>query len=136
MVWACNFLWDISYTHLNLHCHFTELMKHSLKKYTHNQHSKIVFPNLQPSENQTDRYSNGHFPDTICLRFSNGKIDHLVLTPVFRPQYTSKANWPFENRTSFVWYSDVVWRPNHLTLGHKSTIWIPDYSQILITGPR
>jgi hypothetical protein len=31
-----------------------------------------------PSGNQIVRYSNGHFPDTICVWFLNGKIDHLV----------------------------------------------------------
>jgi hypothetical protein len=57
-----------------------------------------VFTDIQsPSENRTVRYSNGHFPDTICVRFSNGKIGHLVFDqsktgPVFRPQYLGKAN--------------------------------------------
>jgi hypothetical protein len=50
-----------------------------------------------PSENQTVRYSNGYFPDTIFVGFSNGKIGHIFLTfqktgPVFRPQYIGKAN--------------------------------------------
>jgi hypothetical protein len=50
-----------------------------------------------PSENRTVRYSNGHFPNTICVLFSNGKIGHLVFNvpktgPVFRPHYIGKAN--------------------------------------------
>jgi hypothetical protein len=55
-----------------------------------------------PSENRTVRYSNGHFPDIICVRCSNGKSGHLVFKhlktgPVFRPQYIGKAKWSFEN---------------------------------------
>jgi hypothetical protein len=48
----------------------------------------------------------------------------LKSKPVFNPQFVGKANWPFENQTSLS-YSDAAWTPDHLTLGHRSTIWIP-----------
>jgi hypothetical protein len=68
--------------------------------------SEHLFTRIQsPSDNWTVWYSNGNFPDKICVWFSNGKIGHLVFNdlktgPVFRPQYIGKANCPFENQTS------------------------------------
>jgi hypothetical protein len=57
-----------------------------------------LFHHIQSSsENRTVQYSNGHFPYTIFVRFSNSKFGHLVFNysktgPVFRPQYIGKAN--------------------------------------------
>jgi hypothetical protein len=78
-----------------------------------------------PSENRTVQYSNGHFPDTICVQFSNGKISHLVFNHsktglIFRPQNIGKANWPFENRTSL----SGIQMPSEYR-----TIWLKDTNQ-------
>jgi hypothetical protein len=50
-----------------------------------------------PSENRTVQYSNGDFPDTIYVQFSNGQIGHLVFNhsktgEVFRTQNIGKGN--------------------------------------------
>ena len=55
-----------------------------------------------PSVNQTVWNSIGNFSGHNFLRFTNGKISHLVFNhsktgPVFRPQYIGKADWQFEN---------------------------------------
>jgi hypothetical protein len=57
----------------------------------------VLKSNGSSIQSSFENRTNGLFSDTICVRFSNGKIGYLVFNywktgPVFRPYHKGKAN--------------------------------------------
>ncbi len=71
------------------------------------------------SENWTVRFSNGHYSDTICVRFSEGRLScfggHFVKTIQKQDKKVWFSNGFVENRT--IWQPDKNWIQKPTTVG-------------------